>query len=150
MKAIEIEHLRSNAGLGADSGHDALCRGHLGKFFRLFKTIAQRPFAMHMLACGNGLADQFEMMRHFHRHYHEVDIGRRHQIIGAGERVLQAQRIPGALGTVQRGVGDADDLEAIGQAAQRRKVGGCRPVRIGIETDKANADRILRHCDVLN
>jgi hypothetical protein len=62
-----------------------------------------------------------------------------------GEGPRQSGRGRGLLGAGQAGVGDTDDLEALGQGAQRRDMGMGRPTPARLQTDDANPEALSNH-----
>jgi hypothetical protein len=82
---------------------------------------------------------------HLHRDGDGVDLWCRDQLGNVGEGARQAGRRSGLLGAGQAGVGDADDLEGLGQRAERRNMGPRRPLLLGCNP----AMPTLKRCPVM-
>jgi hypothetical protein len=62
------------------------------------------------------------------------------------ERSRKSERGRRPLGTGQAGVGDAYDLVAIGQRAQRRYMGASRPTPAWLQSNDTNSEALFCHC----
>src|SRR3984885_8341990 len=85
------------------------------------------------------------MMRNLHRDGNDVYLGRGYQFSNIVERSRKSDRGRRPLGTGQAGVGDAHDLVAIGQRAQRWYMGASRPTPARLQSNDTNSEALFCH-----
>jgi hypothetical protein len=141
----EILDLRGDTRLGPDHAQDSLGLSKRGEFLGLGQPVTERPFAVDVLAGLDRRLHDFQMMRHLHRDGDDVDLGRRDQLGDIGKGPRQTGRSGRLFSTGEAGVGNADDLVALGERMQRGDMGPCRPAPAWLQPDYADPETLPCH-----
>src|SRR3546814_231219 len=144
-EVTKILDLWRNPHLCPDRGNYALCLGKIGQFPRLAQAVAQRPFAINMLAGIQGSRHQLMVVRYLDGNNDKVDFRRAYECVGVLEGQRQTKCLSGPLRTGKTGIGHADDLVIVRQGLQRGDMGHSSPVNARIKDYKNNANSCAAH-----